>query len=173
MNKNPSSTALLVIDVQQGLFKKSHPIHKAEALLSNIQALIERAHQSGIPVIYVQHESDKVLPKGSDDWQLHPSLHPQQNELIIFKQHGSAFEQTCLGDELHKLGVTHLVICGLVTHGCVKAACQDALKQGYQVTLVSDAHSNYAQDAGKHIDKWNEKLAQEGAEVIKTEAIRI
>lgn len=167
MSNSSPSTALLVIDVQQGLFTKSTPIYKAEALLQNINTLVERAHTAGVPVIYVQHESDKVLPVGSEGWQLHPSLHPRENELIVHKQHGSAFEDTNLGENLQKLGVTHLVICGLVTHGCVKAGCQDALKKGYQVTLVSDAHSNYSKDAAKIIDKWNTNLAQEGA-VLKT-----
>ena len=172
MNQIQTATALLVIDVQQGLFTKSTPIYKAETLLQNLNALVEHAHQAGVPVIYVQHESEKVLPKGSEGWLLHPSIKPREDELIINKQHGSSFEQTSLGDELHKLGVTHLVVCGLVTHGCVKAACQDALKLGYRVTLASDAHSNYAKDAVKHIDVWNDKLAKEGAEVIETEAIR-
>ncbi len=171
MTNNPPPTALLIIDLQQGLFNKSTHIYKANVLLANIQSLIERAHRTSVPVIYVQHESAKVLPRGSDDWQLHPSLHPLENELIVHKQHGSAFEQTRLGDELQKRSVTRLVVCGLVSHGCVKAACQDALKRGYRVTLASDAHSNYAQDALKHIDKWNKQLAEEGVEVIKTEAI--
>ncbi len=172
MTDHPSSTVLLVIDVQEGLFHKSSPIYKADELIFNIQSLIERAHRAAVPVIYIQHESDKVLPKGSDDWQLHHALHPQENELIIYKQHGSSFEQTCLDDELHRQGVTRLVICGLVTHGCVRAGCLDALKLGYRVTLASDAHSNYAKDAINHIEKWNNTLAEEGAEVIKTEAIR-
>ncbi|MBN1535666.1 MAG: cysteine hydrolase [Anaerolineales bacterium] len=171
MTDNPSPTALLVIDVQQGLFKRSTPIYQAETLLQNIQTLITRAHQAGVPVIYVQHESDKVFPVGSEDWQLHPSLHPLEDELIIHKQHGSAFEETSLGEALQKLGTTHLVICGLVTHGCIKAGCQDALKQGYQVTLVSDAHSNYSKDAARFIDKWNTNLQSQGAALKTTQEI--
>lgn len=165
------STALLVIDVQQGLFNRSTPIYKADLLLQNIHLLVERAHQAGVPVIYVQHQSDKVFPVGSENWQLHPSLHPRENELIIHKQHGSAFQDTTLGEELDKLGIARLVICGLVTHGCIRAGTQGALKRGYQVTLASDAHSNYSKDSAKLIETWNTQLAQAGAEVIKTEAI--
>ena len=69
-------TALLVIDVQQGLFRKSTPIYRAEALLDTIESLIERAHAAGVLVVYVQHASDKVLPFGSADWQLHPGCTP-------------------------------------------------------------------------------------------------
>ena len=67
-------TALLVIDVQQGLFEKSHPIHKADQLLDNINALVVKAHTAGVPVFYVQHEDARDLAHGSKGWQLHPRL---------------------------------------------------------------------------------------------------
>jgi nicotinamidase-related amidase len=40
-----NNMALLVIDVQQGLFKKKTPIYKADELLQNIISLVDRAHQ--------------------------------------------------------------------------------------------------------------------------------
>ena len=90
------ATALLVIDVQQGLFRKSTPIFRAELLLDTITTLVERAHAAGVLVVYIQHASDKVLPFGSADWQLHPRLHPGEGDLIVHKQHGNAFEDTSL-----------------------------------------------------------------------------
>ena len=41
------STALLVIDVQRGLFSKTIPIYKADQLLDNIAALVARAQRAG------------------------------------------------------------------------------------------------------------------------------
>ena len=70
------TTALLVIDVQQGLFRKSTPIFRAEPLLDTIATLIDRAHAASVLVVYIQHASDKVLPFGSADWQLHPGSTP-------------------------------------------------------------------------------------------------
>ena len=94
------AAALLVIDVQQGLFRKSTPIFRAEPLLDTITALVERAHAATLLVVYIQHASDKVLPFGSADWQLHPRLHPGEGDLIVHKQHGNAFEDTSLHREL-------------------------------------------------------------------------
>lgn len=54
--------ALLVIDLQHGLFRKSAPIYRAERLLDAIDALIGRVRSAGALVIMVQHASDKVLP---------------------------------------------------------------------------------------------------------------
>ena len=167
-----NTTALLVIDVQQGLFNKTTPVYKADALLDNLDELIGRAHGAGACVIYVQHSNESFLVKDSPGWRLHPRLHPAAGDLIIHKTHGSAFEDTTLGDELAKRGITRLVICGLVTHGCVKAGTLDAVRLGYQTTLVSDAHSSYSKDAPRLIEQWNGKLAQAGAHLAATQDVQ-
>ena len=88
------ATALLVIDVQQGLFRKSTPIYRAELMLNTLTTLIERGYAAGVPVIYIQHASDKVLPFGSTDWQLHPRLQPGANDLVVHKQQRAASFRT-------------------------------------------------------------------------------
>jgi nicotinamidase-related amidase len=171
MNETLAKTALLIIDVQSELFQKSTPIYRAKVLLENIQALIECAHQAGIPIIYIQHSSNAFLIKGSAGWQIHPQLKPLKGEQIIHKRHPSAFEETGLKELLDSKGIQKLVIAGLVTHGCVKATSLDALKRGYQVVLVSDAHSSYSKDAAKLITEWNEKIGKAGAVLQETGAV--
>jgi nicotinamidase-related amidase len=151
--------ALLVIDVQQGLFRKPTKIYEADELLATINELVERAHAEGAPVFYVQHSSEKVLPWGSDDWQLHPALHRTNADRIIHKLKGDAFEGTELDGELASLGIGAVVVTGLVTHGCVKSSCVGAHDLGYRVVLVADGHSSYSKDASKLIEEWNEKLS--------------
>jgi nicotinamidase-related amidase len=163
-----NNTALLVIDVQQGLFKKSTPIYNAEELLENINLLVARAHAEGIPVFYVQHSDARALVKGSQDWQLHLELQPQRMDSIIHKQHGNAFEDTNLGTLLKSKNITDLVITGLVTHGCVKATCLGARQLGYRVLLVTDGHSSYSKDAARLIAEWNQKLSMQGCELKST-----
>lgn len=160
------ATALLVIDVQHGLFRKSTPIYRAEPLLNTIGALIERAHAASVLVVYIQHASDKVLPFGSSDWQLHPRLHPGEGDLIVHKQHGNAFEDTSLDAELAGRGVSRVLVTGLVTHGCVKATCLGGLELGYEMVLAEDGHSSYSKDAARLIEEWNRKLSEAGAQVV-------
>lgn len=150
------NTALLLIDVQRELFEKSTPIYKADTLLENICDLIERAHNAGVPVVFIQHSSDKILLRGTDGWQLHPRLQPRAVDTIVEKHHGNAFEKTELKTVLDSLNVEKLVLAGLVTHGCVKATCLGALKLGYAVTLAKDAHSNFSPKAPELISQWNE-----------------
>ena len=94
--RHPKNVALLVIDVQQGLFAKSIPIYKADDLLKNIRTLVERAHRAQAPVFYVQHSIGKIVVEGSDELQLHPRLRPLKKDRIIHKHHGSAFQDTSL-----------------------------------------------------------------------------
>jgi nicotinamidase-related amidase len=159
------AAALLVIDVQQGLFRKSTPIFRAEPLLDTIATLVERAHAANLLVVYIQHASDKVLPFGSADWQFHPRLHPGEDDLIVHKQHGNAFEDTSLHRELAARGVGRVIVTGLVTHGCVRATCEGALALGYTVVLAADGHSSYSKDAARLVEEWNRKLGEAGAVV--------
>jgi nicotinamidase-related amidase len=163
--------ALLVIDVQKGLFEKTMPIYKAKQILENISTLINKARQENVPVIFIQHSNDKTLERGSDAWQLHPKIQPLEDEVIIHKLHGNAFEGTNLREELEKRNVNVLVTIGLVTHGCVKATCLGALNEGYKVVLVSDGHSSYSKDAAQLIEKWNRAISEKGAELIETQNV--
>lgn len=162
---NPNQFALLIIDVQQGLFRKSTPIYKAEELLNNIHSLVDRAHLTGAPVFYVQHSDQKALVKGSQDWQLHSDLHPSAADKIIHKKHGNAFEDTDLGQELNSRDIDSLIVMGLVTHGCVRATCIGAKNLGYRVILVKDGHSSYSKQAAQLIEEWNNKLSNEKVEL--------
>ena len=163
--ENGSKIALLVIDVQQGLFQKSHPIYKADEILNNINSLVERAHQAGVPVFYIQHSDQRDLAQGSEGWQLHPRLHPVEADGFIFKQKSNSFEDTNLDEVLKSKGIDSLVITGLVTHGCVKNGCIGAKQLGYKVTLVQDTHSSYSAKAAQLIEEWNQKLAAENVDL--------
>ena len=171
VERGAGDAALLVIDVQQGLFTRSTPIYQAEQLLHNINTLVNRAHRSGAPVVYIQHANQSLLVEGSQDWQLHPQIQPTAADLRIRKRHGSAFQDTQLGQELTARGVRRLVVTGLVTHGCVKATCLDAKRLGYNVVLASDGHSNYSKQALKMIEKWHRKLADAGVTLLPAREI--
>ena len=169
--KDNISMALLVIDVQQGLFEKSTKIYQADQMLKNINALITAARVAGSPVIFIQHSNDSSLAYGSHEWQLHPAIQPQAGETLIHKRAGNAFENTDLHPVLQSLGVQTVVVTGLVTHGCVRATAIGALELGYRVILVTDAHSSFSKDAPKLIEKWNHDLGEMGAELLPTAAV--
>jgi len=170
-DNSQKQVALLVIDVQQGLFERSTPIYQAEQVLENINALIHKARRADIEIFFIQHANKSTLVKGSDAWQLHPEIQPLDTESVIHKRHGNAFEETDLQERLSLRGVGNLVIAGLVTHGCVKATCAGALEQGYGVILVEDGHSSFSKQAAELIEKWNQQLGEMGAELRKASQV--
>jgi nicotinamidase-related amidase len=157
--KLASQTALLVVDLQKGLFERETEIYNGQELLSKVNNLIIRARKKGVPVVYIQHSNKGLLKEDSAGWQLHPDLCTPKNELLIRKKHGSAFQDTSLANRLIDMGITTVVVCGLTTHGCIKATCIDANKNGFQVVLVADGHSSFNKDAEVLINKWNDKLS--------------
>jgi nicotinamidase-related amidase len=130
-------TALIVIDVQNGVVAQSH---QRDAVVANVGILVERARREAIPVLWIQH-SDEELERGSDDWRIVPELLPAEAEPLIEKNYRDSFEDTTLEDVLAGLGVGRLVVCGAQTDMCVRSTLHGALVRGYDATLVGDAHT--------------------------------
>lgn len=135
-------SALLIIDVQKGLFVP--PPAEADAVIVRINQLSERARQAGVPVIFIQHqtEHDELL-HGSDAWQIHPDLQVQACDHRIEKTTPDSFLRTHLGKLLIANGVTQLVICGYSTEFCVDTTTRRAAGLGYPVVLAADAHTSH------------------------------
>lgn len=135
-------TALMVIDVQVGVVEEAH---RRDEVLTTINQLLEQARKSGTPVIYVQHEdpsgSGYDLEVGMPTWQIHPAIAPHEGETIIHKQASDSFHATTLQEILNAHGIKHLIVTGAQTNWCVNATVCRAIYLGYDVTLVSDAHT--------------------------------
>jgi nicotinamidase-related amidase len=134
---NRPNTALLVIDVQNGVVGEAY---ERDAVVANVGALVEKAHQEGVPVIWVQH-SDEGLARGSDEWRIVPELSPGDAEPLIEKNYGDSFEDTSLETVLAGLGAGRLVIAGAQTDACIRSTLHGAIARGYDAILVSDAHT--------------------------------
>src|SRR5213083_2207767 len=135
--ENRPNTALLVVDVQQGVVEGAHA---RDAVVANIGSLVEKARRESVPVVWVQH-SDDGLARGSDEWRIVPELAPGDAEPLVEKSYGDSFEETTLEAVLSGLGVGRLVVVGAQTDACVRSTLHGALVRGYDATLVSDAHT--------------------------------
>ncbi|MDH6697301.1 isochorismatase family protein [Streptomyces griseoviridis] len=135
--ENRPNTALLVVDVQKGVVGGAH---QRDAVVANIAGLVERARREEVPVVWVQH-SDEGLTRGSDDWRIVPELTPGDAEPLVEKSYGDSFEDTALETVLSKLGTGRLVVVGAETDACIRSTLHGAFTRGYDVTLVSDAHT--------------------------------
>jgi nicotinamidase-related amidase len=136
LNNRPN-TALIVIDVQNGVVAGNH---ERDTVVANVGSLVEKARKAKVPVVWVQH-SDNGLAKGSDSWKIVPELAPSDAEPHIDKTYGDSFEDTNLETVLSGLGVGRLIVAGAQTDQCVRSTLHGALARGYDATLVSDAHT--------------------------------
>lgn len=135
--ENRPSTALLVVDMQNGVIAKAHA---RDAVVAKVGSLVERARRDGTPVIWVQH-SDAQLQRGSDEWRIVPELSPRDAEPLVDKHYGDSFEDTNLEDILSGLRVGRLFLVGAQTDACIRSTLHGAFVRGYDTMLVSDAHT--------------------------------
>jgi nicotinamidase-related amidase len=141
--ENRPRTALIVIDVQNGVVGAAH---ERDAVVANVGRLVEKARRERVPVVWVQH-SDEGLARGSDDWRIVPELTPAGAEPLVEKHYGDSFEDTGLEAVLSDLGVGRLVVVGAETDACVRSTLHGAFVRGYDATLVKDAHTTADQTA--------------------------
>jgi len=135
--ENRPNTALLVVDVQNGVVTGSH---ERDAVVANIGSLVEKAREEQVPVVWVQHNDDGLV-EGTDGWEIVPELAPDESEPIVQKRYGDSFEDTNLESLLADLGVGRLVVAGAQTDACIRSTLHGALARGYDATLVKDAHT--------------------------------
>ncbi|GAA3126772.1 cysteine hydrolase family protein [Streptosporangium carneum] len=131
------NSALLVIDVQNGVVAGSH---NRDDVIKNINVLVDRARAQDVPVVWVQHSSE-YLQRDSEGWQYVPELVRRDSEPLVHKTHGDSFEDTDLEERLAERGVGRLVVTGAQTDVCVRSTLHGAFVRGYDVTLVGDAHT--------------------------------
>lgn len=142
------SKALIIIDVQKGMFPEGGEVYNGDILLFTLKTLIEKASASHTPIFYVQHNAPagKPLEHGKEGWEIHDDIAPKEQDVIIQKTTPDSFLNTSLDEEFKQKGIQHIYLAGIQTEACVDTTCRRAFSMGYKVTLISDAHSTWSSD---------------------------
>lgn len=176
-----SKTALLIIDVQHGIFMRKEydgmAIYNEKVFLDNIKSLIKKAKSANSPAIYIQHmyKGFPLMEKGQPLWEVHPYIKPTQSDIVVEKSYADAFRDSTLEQVLKSLNITDLVITGLQTDYCVDTTCKRAFSLGYRNILVSDGHSTLDSDilsAEQIIAHHNNVLGSQFAELRPTYEVK-
>jgi len=150
------SPALILVDFVQAYFDESCALYAGvEDALESALRIRELAWAAGIPVIYSNVVYDEEGRDGGVFFKKAPvlrnfiagnpmgkwpsGLQPRDDELVISKQYPSAFFGTLLAATLKELGVDTLIITGVITSGCIRATCVDAMSNGFIPIVVADA----------------------------------
>ena len=134
---NRPNTALLVVDVQNGVVDNTH---QRDAVVANIAMLVNKARQAGVDVVWVQDCGGELI-RDSENWQLVPELTRDDAEALVHKTYGDSFEDTDLEAVLAGRGIGRLFVSGAQTDECIRSTLHGAIVRGYDTVLVGDAHT--------------------------------
>jgi nicotinamidase-related amidase len=136
--------ALLIIDMQTGLYDGPEKPFERERVLATINQLIQRARNANAPIFVARHTGPQGSPiaEGSPLWQLWHGLDVDESRDRLFnKTRPSCFLGTDLAQQLNAAQVNELVIVGMKTQFCIDTTCRVAVELGYSVILPEDGHT--------------------------------
>ena len=169
MKPNPTRSALIVIDMENGFVdsKGGHCIHFAQSTVPACVRAVELARSKGIPVFFVKRiyradGSDVELTrhagwksggracipasKGYNSAQAPEGLRPQPGDYTIIKPRWSAFFQTELDLILRRLDIRTVILTGTTTPNCVRTTCYDAIALEYNTVILTDCCSSQTEE---------------------------
>jgi nicotinamidase-related amidase len=137
-------SALIVVDVQNDYFENgANPLFHSDQTLSNIEKLLDHFRIKHDHVVFIKHIATAATATffkpetfGSE---IHQELKPQVGEKIVVKHFPNSFRDTELQEILQEQEITHLVICGMMSHMCIDATTRAAKDLGYTCTVIDDA----------------------------------
>ena len=175
------STALIVIDMQQGSFTAASPRYDAEGLVQRLNPLAAGVRAGGGTVVFMQHDGPPGDPHHPDapGWHFLTDLDVRDGDAVVHKASCDSFLHTGLDELLKARAIDRLVVTGCATDYCVDTTIRSALARGYRTIVPSDGHTTADRPhltALKIIEHhnaiWADFLAPRGpAEVLPCSAI--
>lgn len=139
-----SKRAVIVVDVQNEYFSSGKlSLVNIEQAAANAARVIDVARRNKDLLVHVHHEfpdpNAPVFTPGSDGVNIHESVAPKGDELVILKHYPNSFLKTSLKASLDAAGIEEVVVIGAMSHMCIEATSRAASDFGYKVTVLEDA----------------------------------
>ena len=154
MQIDKAKTALVVIDLQNGIVGRTTAPYTSDSVVKNAAAIAEMFRNNNMPVFLVRvspspDNKDALHPLADTTWpaQTPPpgyadivaELNQQPSDFVITKHQWGAFYGTELDLQLRRRGLTTIVLCGIATNFGVESTARCAYEYGYQQIFVEDA----------------------------------
>ncbi len=181
---DPATTALVLIDLQQGILAYAKAPYDSAAVLANAAPLAQAFRAAKSPVVLVKvgfsadggdalkATVDAPNPPGAapanwlDDT---PELPPQAGDIHILKRQWGAFHGTELDLQLRRRGIRTIVLAGIATSIGVESTARNAWELGYDIVFAEDATSG--PDAGMHANSFEKIFPRIGRERITADVL--
>ena len=143
-----TKTALVVIDLQEGILPFAGGPHTADDVVSRAARLAEKCRASGSPVVMVRvgwsADFAEALP---DNWWTYPvSLGKRDSDIEVTKRQWGAFYGTDLELQLRRRGIDTIILCGISTNIGVESTARNAWELGFNLVIAEDACSAASAD---------------------------
>lgn len=161
----PSTTALVVIDLQCGITGMGSEPRRPDEVIARAAQLAAALRIAGgtVILVHVMRSADgkdglrpitdaptaaRAVPP---DWaEFVPEMSPQPGDVVITKRQWGAFYGTDLDLQLRRRGIGTIVLCGIATTMGVESTARDAFERGYQLVFAEDAMAAYSADDHRH-----------------------
>lgn len=165
---NTASTALVIIDLQEGILPFAGGPHSAEDVVARSARLAEHFRAKGAPVVMVRvgwsadfadalkQPVDAAAPAQAlpHEWWHYPiALGKRDGDIEVIKRQWGAFYGTDLELQLRRRGVDTVVLCGISTNIGVESTARNAWELGFALVIAEDACS--AASAEQHQNSFN------------------
>ncbi len=156
-----SSTALVLIDLQQGVVGRELAPYSAAQVLKNSRSLADAFRHAGAPVIFVRVNIAEFVtltvdapmrPPGSPPppaaaSELAPEAGVQPGDIVVVKKHWGAFYGTDLDQHLRRLRIATIVLGGIATNFGVESTARAAAERAYEQVFAEDAMTSLSAEA--------------------------
>jgi len=137
-------TGLILVDIQNDYFEGGRmELVGMEAASTQANKLLAFFRDNRWPTFHIQHvavsEKAPFFRPDTKGVEIHDSVKPQSDDLVVQKQFPNSFRETPLLNELKNAGVDGVVICGAMSHMCIDATTRAAADLGFECTVVHDA----------------------------------
>jgi len=156
-------TALVLIDLQQGILALPLIPHAAAEVLGNAEALGRACHETGALIVAVNvafsaGQADRLVvpvdqpsPTPAGGWpagwsDLAPGIAALAPDVHVTKRQWGAFHGTELDLQLRRRGITTIVLGGIATNFGVESTAREAWQHNYAVVVAEDACSSPGPD---------------------------
>ena len=153
---DPKSTALVLIDLQNGIMGRTLAPHAASDVVKRAAKLADAVRSKGGTVVYVRVDVSDTLhlpvdaptrdPNAPSAAELVADCGYQAGDLLITKRQWGAFYGTGLDQQLRRRGVRTIVMGGVATNFGVESTARVAYDRGFELVFVEDAMSSMSEE---------------------------
>lgn len=161
-------TALVVIDLQNGIVNREFSPFTGEQVVQNADKLINAFKEKGafVALVRVSSVDGKDMLKPNIDSKMNPiqlqdgwdNFVPELTNIdavhVITKRQWGAFYGTDLDLQLRRRGIYTIVLCGISTGIGVDTTAREAYQHGYNQIFIEDAMTASTKEEHDHVCKY-------------------